>query len=114
MVHPLPSPASRRRTPPKEPPRGTGRFGAGIDGSANGGIFLSSVRFSLSAGEALPEMLGQRWREVSGIDVLDGIGSTEMLQTFVSNKPGAIRYGWKRMQAEHWDALAARLRVQRA
>ena len=38
-------------------------------------------------------MLGERWREVVGVDVLDGIGSTEMLQTFLSNRPGDIRYG---------------------
>ena len=57
------------------------------------GMGSSRLRLCVSAGEALPETLGQRWREVSGIDVLDGIGSTEMLQTFVSNKPGAIRYG---------------------
>jgi 4-hydroxybenzoate-CoA ligase len=51
------------------------------------------LRLCISAGEALPAHLGERWREVVGIDVLDGIGSTEMLQTFLSNLPGDVRYG---------------------
>jgi len=51
------------------------------------------LRLCISAGEALPAHLGERWREVVGVDVLDGIGSTEMLQTFLSNSPGDIRYG---------------------
>ena len=51
------------------------------------------LRLCISAGEALPANLGERWREVVGVDVLDGIGSTEMLQTFLSNRPGDVRYG---------------------
>jgi 4-hydroxybenzoate-CoA ligase len=51
------------------------------------------LRLCISAGEALPVHIGERWRSVVGVDVLDGIGSTEMLQTFVSNRPGDIRYG---------------------
>ena len=51
------------------------------------------LRLCISAGEALPAHLGERWREVVGVDVLDGIGSTEMLQTFLSNRPGDVRYG---------------------
>jgi 4-hydroxybenzoate-CoA ligase len=51
------------------------------------------LRLCISAGEALPAHLGERWREVVGVDVLDGLGSTEMLQTFLSNRPGDIRYG---------------------
>ncbi|MBI3704400.1 MAG: benzoate-CoA ligase family protein [Rhizobiales bacterium] len=51
------------------------------------------LRICVSAGEALPAHIGERWREVVGCDVLDGIGSTEMLQTFLSNRPGDIRYG---------------------
>ena len=37
--------------------------------------------------------LGERWRAVAGCDVVDGIGSTEMFQTFLSNRPGDVRYG---------------------
>jgi 4-hydroxybenzoate-CoA ligase len=51
------------------------------------------LRLCVSAGEALPAHLGERWRAVVGVDILDGIGSTEMLQTFLSNRPGDIRYG---------------------
>jgi 4-hydroxybenzoate-CoA ligase len=51
------------------------------------------LRLCVSAGEALPAQIGERWREVAGVDVLDGIGSTEMLQTFLSNRPGDVRYG---------------------
>ncbi len=51
------------------------------------------LRLCISAGEALPAHLGERWRAMVGVDVLDGIGSTEMLQTFLSNRPGDVRYG---------------------
>lgn len=51
------------------------------------------LRICVSAGEALPAHIGERWRDVVGVDVLDGIGSTELLQTFLSNRPGDIRYG---------------------
>ncbi|HEY6993761.1 MAG TPA: benzoate-CoA ligase family protein [Xanthobacteraceae bacterium] len=51
------------------------------------------LRLCISAGEALPADLGKRWRAIVGVDVLDGIGSTEMLQTFLSNRPGDVRYG---------------------
>ena len=47
----------------------------------------------ISAGEPLPRALGERWRQASGVDVLDGIGSTEMFQTFLSNSLGDVRYG---------------------
>ena len=51
------------------------------------------LRLCVSAGEALPAELGRRWRDASGTDVLDGIGSTEMFQTFLSNRPDDVRYG---------------------
>jgi len=51
------------------------------------------LRLCVSAGEALPAHIGERWREITGVDVLDGLGSTEMLNTFLSNRPGDIRYG---------------------
>jgi 4-hydroxybenzoate-CoA ligase len=51
------------------------------------------LRLCISAGEALPAHLGERWRAVVGVDILDGLGSTEMLQTFLSNRPGDVRYG---------------------
>ena len=51
------------------------------------------LRVCVSAGEALPAPLGQRWRDAVGVDILDGIGSTELLQTFLSNRPDEVRYG---------------------
>ena len=51
------------------------------------------LRLAISAGEALPAALGERWRAAAGVDVLDGIGSTEMFQTFLSNQPGDVRFG---------------------
>ena len=57
------------------------------------GAGSKQLRLCVSAGEALPAHLGERWREVTGTEVLDGIGSTEMLQTFLSNQPGDVRYG---------------------
>ena len=51
------------------------------------------LRISTSAGEALPGHVGERWRERVGSDILDGIGSTEMLHIFLSNRPGDIAYG---------------------
>jgi benzoate-CoA ligase family protein len=51
------------------------------------------LRLSLSAGEALPKHVGEAWKQRFGTDILDGIGSTEMLHIFLSNQPGDIRYG---------------------
>ncbi len=51
------------------------------------------LRLCISAGEALPAHIGERWRAAAGVDVLDGIGSTEMYQTFLTNQPGDVRYG---------------------
>jgi benzoate-CoA ligase len=46
-----------------------------------------------SAGEALPKELGEKWRRHFGVDILDGLGSTEMLHIFLSNARGDVRYG---------------------
>jgi len=54
---------------------------------------LSSVRLCVSAGEALPPALYERFKQRFGVDVIDGIGSTEALHMFISNRPGAIRPG---------------------
>ena len=51
------------------------------------------LRRCTSAGEALPRDLGERWRTHFGVDILDGIGSTEMLHIFLSNRPDDLRYG---------------------
>ncbi len=54
---------------------------------------LASLRVCVSAGEALPAALYQRWKERVGVDILDGIGSTEALNTFISNRPGEVKPG---------------------
>ncbi len=53
----------------------------------------SSLRLCISAGEALPAQLGEEWQKTFGVEVLDGIGSTEMLHMFMSNHEGDVRYG---------------------
>src|SRR6266851_2046727 len=74
------------------------------------------LRLCISAGEALPAHLGERWQAVVGVEILDGIGSTEMLQTFLSNRPGDVRYGSTgkpvpgyevKIVDEHGDEVAA-------
>ncbi len=52
-----------------------------------------TLRRCTSAGEPLPEDIGKRWKAAVGVDILDGIGSTEMLHIFLSNSPGDTRYG---------------------
>jgi benzoate-CoA ligase len=52
-----------------------------------------ALRLCVSAGEALPAEIGRRWTEHFGVEIVEGIGSTEMLHIFLSNRPGAVRYG---------------------
>jgi benzoate-CoA ligase len=52
-----------------------------------------SLRLCSSAGEALPQDIGERWTRHFGVEIIDGIGSTEMLHIFLSNVPGQVRYG---------------------
>lgn len=54
---------------------------------------FSSVRWCVSAGEALPAEILKRWREATGTMILDGIGSTEALHMFISNRPGDVKPG---------------------
>ncbi len=68
------------------------------------GAGSSQLRLSTSAGEALPEDLGRRWERVVGSEVIDGIGSTEMLHIFVSNRPGKVRYGTSGVPVPGYDA----------
>ena len=51
------------------------------------------LRICISAGEALPEDVGNRWEKHTGVVILDGVGSTEMLHIFLSNRPGDVAYG---------------------
>ena len=52
-----------------------------------------ALRRCASAGEPLPAEIGRRWSARIGVDILDGIGSTELLHIFLSNRPGEVRYG---------------------
>ncbi len=52
-----------------------------------------ALRMCSSAGEALPAEIGQRIERHFGCQIIDGIGSTEMLHVFLSNRPGDVRYG---------------------
>jgi benzoate-CoA ligase family protein len=54
---------------------------------------LSSVRLCVSAGESLPASVWHGWKERTGLDIIDGIGSTEVWHIFISNRPGDIRPG---------------------
>src|SRR6478752_313979 len=54
---------------------------------------LSCLRLCTSAGEALPEDLHRRWLDTFGVEVLDGIGSSEAYHIYISNRPGAARAG---------------------
>ena len=51
------------------------------------------MRLASSAGEALPAELGEKFKRHFGVDIVDGIGSTEMLHIFISNRPERVRYG---------------------
>ena len=62
------------------------------------------LRLCVSAGEALPEAIGTAWEKQFGVPILDGIGSTEMLHIFVSNRAGDVRYGWSGTPVPGYDA----------
>ncbi len=62
-----------------------------------------ALRRCTSAGEALPAEIGRRWTEHFGVEILDGLGSTEMLHIFLSNRPGAVRYGTSGMPVPGYE-----------
>lgn len=57
------------------------------------GSINTPLRRCISAGEALPEQIGLGWEAITGCEILDGVGSTEMLHIFLSNQPGDVVYG---------------------
>jgi benzoate-CoA ligase len=65
---------------------------------------LSSVRSAVSAGESLPPAVFTRFRDRFGVDVLDGIGSTEVLHIFISNRRGSVRPGSSGVLVPGYDA----------
>lgn len=64
-----------------------------VDAPRAGDRDLSSLRFSISAGEALPTTLYRRWKETYGVEVLDGLGTAEMWHIFLTNRPGDVKPG---------------------
>ncbi len=66
---------------------------------------LGSLRLCVSAGEALPEEIYTRWRDRFGVEILDGIGTTEILHIFLSNRPGAARPGSSGVPVPGYEAV---------
>ena len=65
------------------------------------------LRQCISAGEALPEEVGKGWKALTGCDILDGVGSTEMLHIFLSNAPGDVVYGTSGKPVPGYDVKLA-------
>jgi benzoate-CoA ligase family protein len=65
---------------------------------------MSSLRMCLSAGEALPEELYQRWMRDVGVEILDGIGSAEMFHIYITNRPGDVMPGSLGRVVEGYEA----------
>ena len=61
--------------------------------NASSHLDFSSVRLCVSAGETLPAEIFERWKQATGVEILDGIGSTEMLHIFISSRPGSCKPG---------------------
>lgn len=64
-----------------------------------------ALRLASSAGEALPAELGERFTAHFGVEIIDGIGSTEMLHIFLSNRPGQVRYGTTGWPVEGYEVV---------
>src|SRR5438309_1437143 len=71
---------------------------------AGGSHDLRSVRLCISAGEPLPKAIYERWRARFGIEILDGIGSTELCHQFIANRPGRVRPGSSGTLVPGYDA----------
>jgi benzoate-CoA ligase len=69
-----------------------------------GDFDLSTVRLAVSAGEALPPALYERFKQRFDVDIIDGIGSTEAAHMFISNRPEAIRPGSSGLLVDGYDA----------
>jgi len=65
---------------------------------------FSSVRLAVSAGEALPPEIFEQYRRRFGLEIIDGIGSTEMLHMFISNRPGEARAGTCGVEVPNYEA----------
>jgi benzoate-CoA ligase family protein len=65
---------------------------------------FASVRLCVSAGETLPAEIFDRWKRAIGLEILDGIGSTEMLHIFISSRPGQCKPGSCGFPVSGYDA----------
>jgi len=63
----------------------------------------SRVRYCFSAGEPLPAHVGTTWRERFGVDIVNGVGTTEMGHLFLTNLPGKVEYGTSGVPIEGFD-----------
>jgi len=96
---PTPEPTFRRLTGVQRGVKPTVFFGAptGFAGMLSSPALPHreevALRLVSSAGEALPAAIGERFKRHFGVDIVDGIGSTEMLHIFISNRPDCVRYG---------------------
>lgn len=68
------------------------------------GADFSSLRVAVSAGEALPAELYQRWKQRTGVEILDGIGSAEMFHIFITNRVGDVKLGSLGRVVDGYDA----------
>ena len=68
------------------------------------GADFSSVRVAISAGEALPAELYRRWKQRTGVEILDGIGSAEMFHIFITNRLGDVKLGSLGRVVDGYDA----------
>jgi benzoate-CoA ligase family protein len=67
-------------------------------------VDFSSLRVCISAGEALPAELYQRWKSITGVEILDGIGSAEMFHIFITNRFGDVKLGSLGRVVEGYEA----------
>ncbi len=79
-------------------------FAAQLQALEHGEADLSSLRCCVSAGEPLPADILRRWKDRTGLDILDGIGTTEILHIFISNRIGDIRPGTSGRAVPGYDA----------
>ncbi len=66
---------------------------------------FSSLRTCISAGEAMPKVIFQRWKEKFGLEILDGIGSTDVGGIYISNMPGVVKVGSCGMLLPGFEAM---------
>jgi benzoate-CoA ligase len=68
---------------------------------------LTCLRFSISAGEALPAELYHRWKRTFGVELLDGLGTAEMWHIFITNRPGEVKPGTLGRAVEGFEVKVA-------